>query len=107
MNIGEPKRTIEVEPVTLPVPEPLPIEEPAPADVPAPVPDAVPAEPVPSEPRRPMPSLPRGARRIPDVIEPIIGWRVWSLRSVRGRLELRAVVHDTPWPGGRALGRSR
>ena len=52
MDIGEPKRTIEVEPVTLPVPEPLPIEEPAPAEepVPAPVPDAVPTEPVPSEP---------------------------------------------------------
>lgn len=52
MDIGEPKRTIEVEPVTLPVPEPLPIEEPAPADAPAaaPVPDAVPTEPVPSEP---------------------------------------------------------
>jgi hypothetical protein len=52
MDIGERKRTIEVEPITLPVPEPLPIEQPAPADVPAlaPVPDAVPTEPVPSEP---------------------------------------------------------
>ena len=29
MNIGEPKRTIEVEPATLPVPEELPIPEPA------------------------------------------------------------------------------
>ena len=28
MNIGERKRTIEVEPVTLPVPEPLPVDEP-------------------------------------------------------------------------------
>jgi hypothetical protein len=52
MDIGERKRTIEVEPATLPVPEPLPIEEPAPAEAPAPVsvPGAVPAEPVPSEP---------------------------------------------------------
>ena len=37
MNIGEPKRTIEIEPVTVPVPEPLPVEEPAPFEEPAPV----------------------------------------------------------------------
>jgi len=43
MNIGEPKRTIEIEPVTVPVPEPLPIEEPAP--VPEREPVTVPAEP--------------------------------------------------------------
>jgi hypothetical protein len=29
VNIGEPRRTIEVVPVTLPVPEDLPVEEPA------------------------------------------------------------------------------
>lgn len=36
MNIGEPKRTIEIEPATLPLPEELPIAEPAlvPAGVP-------------------------------------------------------------------------
>jgi len=37
MNIGRPKREIEVEPVTLPVPEVLPD--------PAPVPESEPAEP--------------------------------------------------------------
>lgn len=29
MNIGEPKRTIEVEPATIPVPEELPVPDPA------------------------------------------------------------------------------
>ena len=29
MNIGERKRTIEVEPITLPLPEALPVDEPA------------------------------------------------------------------------------
>ena len=29
VNIGEPKRTIDVEPVTVPVPEELPVDEPA------------------------------------------------------------------------------
>jgi len=55
MNIGEPKRTIEIEPVVVPVPERLPVEEPAPAEpseVPAapsePVPERVPDEPVPA-----------------------------------------------------------
>lgn len=43
MNIGEPKRTIEVVPTTIPVPEVLPIPEPAqgepePALVPAVIP---------------------------------------------------------------------
>jgi len=42
VNIGEPKRTIEIEPVTVPVPETLPLEEPAPA--PAEEPASVPAE---------------------------------------------------------------
>jgi hypothetical protein len=41
VNIGERKRTIEVEPVTLPVPETLPVDEPA-AE---PSPEVVPAEP--------------------------------------------------------------
>jgi hypothetical protein len=39
MNIGEPKRTIEIEPVSEPVPETLPVETPA-----APVPEPVPAQ---------------------------------------------------------------
>lgn len=37
MNIGEPKRTIEIEPVTVPVPEEIPIEEPEPTEEPVPV----------------------------------------------------------------------
>lgn len=41
MNIGEPRRTIEIEPVVTPVPESLPLEEPAPAAEPR----TVPAEP--------------------------------------------------------------
>lgn len=40
MNIGEPKRTIEVEPVGMPVPETLPVPEPAPVE---PVPEREPA----------------------------------------------------------------
>jgi hypothetical protein len=40
MNIGEPKRTIEVEPATLPVPEELPVPEPARGE---PEPELVPA----------------------------------------------------------------
>ena len=45
MNIGQPKRIIEVEPVSLPLPEPVPPQfEPAPAGEP------VPAE---TEPHRP------------------------------------------------------
>lgn len=35
MNIGPPKRVIEVEPVTLPIPEVLPDPDPAPAREPA------------------------------------------------------------------------
>lgn len=42
MNIGRPKRIIEVEPVSLPLPEPLPM----PAPETAPTPDPVPAEPL-------------------------------------------------------------
>lgn len=38
MNIGEPERTIEVEPTTLPLPEELPIPQPIPQEVPIPEP---------------------------------------------------------------------
>ena len=37
MNIGEPKRTIEIEPVTVPVPQEVPTEEPEPTEEPVPV----------------------------------------------------------------------
>jgi hypothetical protein len=36
MDIGQPKRIIEVEPVSLPLPEAIPAPEPQPAPVPAP-----------------------------------------------------------------------
>lgn len=42
MNIGRPKRVIEVEPASLPLPEVVPAPEPAPA----------PVEPVPADPGR-------------------------------------------------------
>jgi hypothetical protein len=45
MDIGKPKRVIEVEPTSLPLPEPLaPIVEPAPAE---PAPSPIPADPRP------------------------------------------------------------
>ena len=36
MDIGQPKRIIEVEPVSLPLPEAIPAPEPQPASVPEP-----------------------------------------------------------------------
>jgi hypothetical protein len=36
MDIGQPKRIIEVEPVSLPLPEAIPAPEPEPASVPEP-----------------------------------------------------------------------
>jgi hypothetical protein len=62
MNIGEPKRTIEIEPVVVPVPEHLPVEEPAPAEPSEPAP-AEPSEPAPAEPSEPAPE------RVP--VEPV------------------------------------
>ena len=48
MDIGQPRRIIEVEPVNLPVPETIPepalVPEPAPASEPAPMPERDPAE---------------------------------------------------------------
>ena len=52
MNIGEPKRTIEIEPVTVPVPEEIPIEEPAPAEEPVPAVEPRPTEEPTEEPAR-------------------------------------------------------
>ena len=43
MNIGEPKRTIEIEPVTVPVPEEVPVEDPVPAEEPVGPPTEEPA----------------------------------------------------------------
>jgi hypothetical protein len=44
MEIGEPKKRIEIVPVEEPVPSTIPIDEPAPAEEPIVVPEAVPAE---------------------------------------------------------------
>jgi hypothetical protein len=43
VNIGKPKRTIEIEPVTVPVPEEVPVEAPTPAPAEDPVPIEEPA----------------------------------------------------------------
>jgi len=48
LDIGLPKRVIEIEPASLPVPEPAPILEPSVDPVPTPEPEPVPVpEPVP------------------------------------------------------------
>jgi hypothetical protein len=44
MEIGEPKKRIEIVPVEEPVPSTIPIEEPAPVEEPIVVPEGVPAE---------------------------------------------------------------
>ena len=46
MNIGQPKRIIEVEPESLPLPDPgFPMPEPIPEAVPEPMPESVPVTP--------------------------------------------------------------
>ena len=45
MEIGEPKKRIEIVPVEEPIPSTIPIEEPAPAEEPILVPEAEPAVP--------------------------------------------------------------
>jgi hypothetical protein len=57
MNIGEPRRVIEIVPVELPVPSELPIEEPAAPEPSAPEPSA-PAAPPETEPA----GVPAGGR---------------------------------------------
>ena len=39
----------------------------------------------------------------PDAIEPIVGWRGWSLRLQDGRVELGAVFADAAWPARSAM----
>jgi hypothetical protein len=53
MDIGLPKRVIEIEPASLPVPEPAPILEPSVDPLPAPEPEPVPVS---------DPASPSGAR---------------------------------------------
>ncbi len=36
-------------------------------------------------------------------IEPVVGWRVWRLRRVDGRLSLTSATRDHVWPDGDAL----
>ena len=33
----------------------------------------------------------------PFSIEPVVGWRVWRLVRIRGRLALRSIAHDVVW----------
>lgn len=48
--------------------------------------------------------FPQAVSAAPDAIEPIVGWRGWSLRMQDGRLELGAVFNDAvPWPARMAM----
>lgn len=60
MNIGQPKRIIEVEPESLPLPDPgLPMPEPMPEAVPEPMPESVPVAPeIPEHVPAPTPDVP-------------------------------------------------
>jgi hypothetical protein len=53
MDIGEPRKIIEVEPATLPVPETIPMPEPAPAERPSEPTPAGPVEDPAENPARP------------------------------------------------------
>src|SRR5262245_62023652 len=73
MDVGQPQRTIVVEPIE---------------------------HPVPAGERETAP----GAPGVPDVIDPISGWRLWTVVRVRdGGLRLSSVTRDTVWPAGRSL----
>ncbi len=64
MNIGRPKRIIEIVPTELPLPDPaVPLIEPAPEQAPA---EPVPADPVPTEP----PAVPAEPREPAEPAEP-------------------------------------
>jgi len=76
MDIGEPQRTIVVEPIECPVPADL---------------------------------RPATASRLaaPDLAEPVLGWRLWSLvRGRKGAPRLSSATRAVEWPVGRALGAS-
>jgi hypothetical protein len=36
-------------------------------------------------------------------IEPVLGWRVWRLTRIRGRLVLRSITHDSMWMPDEAM----
>ena len=89
MDIGLPKRVIEIEPASLPVPEPAPILEPTveplPAD-PEPTPVHAPREPDDEPIRRPrMTTANSLAHALPVdlAVEPILAWRSWTLTGRR------------------------
>jgi hypothetical protein len=73
MDIGEPQRTIVVEPIEYPVPADL---------------------------------RPAIASRLaaPDLAEPVVGWRLWSLARARdGAARLSSATREVEWPVRRAL----
>lgn len=39
----------------------------------------------------------------PDLVEPIVGWRVWDVVQVDGRLRLGSVCFRIPWPPCEAM----
>ena len=39
----------------------------------------------------------------PFSIEPVVGWRVWRLVRIRGRLALRSLAHDAVWMPDQAM----
>lgn len=44
-----------------------------------------------------------GAVEVPDLIEPVCGWRAWYVDRPGGSFTLRSMVFDARWPVGRAL----
>ena len=41
--------------------------------------------------------------RVPDLVEPIVGWRLWLVVADGGYLWLESVLHPTRWSPGRSL----
>ncbi len=39
----------------------------------------------------------------PDYVEPLGGWRLWSVAAGPGGVRLRSLFHEVDWPPGRAL----
>jgi hypothetical protein len=50
----------------------------------------------------PVPAEPQHAAAAPDLIEPVAGWRLWSLARTRAGLRLASPVRDAPWTPGHA-----
>ena len=92
MNIGEEKETKVIEPLV----EPIPNAQPVPA----------PGEPVDVLPPSSSPSPTCGGARmsrfpmVPDMIEPVVGWRVWRVDNRPGYGHELA-HHELSWPSSR------